>query len=121
MRWNEIFTEELSTVQLAKNYIMDILANLKAQGVTSITVKQITDQLKASPDFEGTAIENDLVNAALRGTKGFNITPDPQTGELSVMIDNPAAGRQVDQKQAEKDNKNIRSAALRTIDKKDSE
>lgn len=121
MRWSEIFTEELGTVQIAKNYILDILANLKAQGVTSITVQQITDQLKASPDFEGTAVENDLVNTALRGTDGFNIEPDPQTGELSVMIDNPQAGRQVDDKQAAKDDKNIRSAALRTIDKKDSE
>lgn len=121
MRWNEIIKEEINPVQLAKNSIMDIIAPLKAQGVGSITVQQIIDQLQANPDFEGTAVEGDLVNAALNGVPGLKIEPDPETGQLSVMIDNPTAGRQVDQKQAEKDDKAVRSAALRTIAQKDKE
>lgn len=121
MRWHEIVTEELSFVQMAKSYIMDILAPLKAQGVGSITVQQIVDQLAQSPDFEGTQVEPDLVNQALKGVEGLKIEPDPQTNQMSVMIDNPQAGRQVDQKQAEKDDKNIHSAALRSIERKDSE
>jgi hypothetical protein len=120
MRWNEIMTEELSVVQMAKSYIMDILMPLKAQGVGSITVKQITDQLSNSPDFDGTNVEPDLINQAIRGIKGLKVEADPETNQMSVFIDNPAAGRQVDDKQAAKDEKNIHSAAMRTLDKKDS-
>jgi hypothetical protein len=120
MRWNEIMTEELSVVQMAKSYIMDILMPLKAQGVGSITVKQITDQLSQSPDFEGTNVEPDLINQAIQGVKGLKVEADPETNQMSVFIDNPAAGRQVDDKQAAKDEKNIHSAAMRSLDKKDS-
>lgn len=121
MRWNEIVTEEMSIVQLAKNYAMDIIASLKAQGMDRITVQQIVDQLKKSPDFEGTNIEGDLINQALQGVQGIKIEPDPENGQMTVFWDNPTAGRQVDQKQAEKDDKAIRSAALRSIDRNDDE
>lgn len=121
MRWNEIVTEEMSIVQLAKSYAMDIIAPLKAQGMNSITVQQLVDQISQSPDFEGTQVEGDLVNQALQSVQGIKIEPDPNTNQMTVFWDNPTAGRQVDQKQAEKDDKNIHSAALRTIDKKDSE
>lgn len=121
MRWNEIINEDLNPVQQAKIAILDILAPLKAQGVTGITVKQVIDQLQRNPDFEGTAVEADLVNQALQGVKGLKIEADPDTNQMSILIDNPQAGRQVDQKQAEKDAKNIHSAAMRSIDKKDKE
>ena len=117
MRWNEIVTEELSVVQMAKSYIMDIIAPLKAQGMNSITVQQLVDQLSQSPDFEGTQVEGDLVTQSLQGVQGFKVEPDPQTGEMSVIWDNPTAGRQVDQKQAEKDDKAIHSAALRSAER----
>jgi hypothetical protein len=119
MRWHEIVTEELSFVQMAKSYIMDILAPLKAQGVKAITVQQILDQLKGNPDFQGTDLSGDLVNQSLRGMDEYTIEPDPQTNQLSVMISNPEAGRQVGHKQAEKDQKSIHNAAMRTIDKKE--
>lgn len=117
MRWDEIVTEEIGIVAMAKSYIMDIIAPLKAQGMQSITVQQLVDQLNKSPDFEGTNIEGDLVNQALNGVKGVKIEPDPSTGKMSVIWDNPTAGRQVDQKQAEKDNRAIRSAALRSVER----
>lgn len=121
MRWNEIMTEELSVVQLAKSYAMDIIAPLKAQGMNSITVQQLVDQLSQSPDFDGQQVEADLVNQALASVKGIKIEPDPETNQMTVFWDNPTAGRQVDQKQAEKDDKAIHNAALRTIDKKEAE
>jgi phosphoglycerol transferase MdoB-like AlkP superfamily enzyme len=117
MRWNEIVTEELGVMDMAKSYIMDIIAPLKAQGMNSITVQQIVDQLKKSPDFEGTNIEGDMVNQALQNVKGIKIEGDPKTGQMSVLWDNVTAGRQVDQKQAEKDDKAIKSAALRSADR----
>lgn len=121
MRWNEIMTEEQSVVQLAKGYIMDIIAPLKAQGMDSITVQQLVDQISQSPDFEGTQVEGDLISQAMRGVQGVKIEPDPNTNQLTLFWDNPTAGRQVDQKQAEKDDKAIHSAAMRTLDKEDSE
>jgi hypothetical protein len=121
MRWNEIVTEEISVVQLAKSYAMDIIAPLKAQGMDSITVQQIVDQISKSPDFDGTNVEGDLVNQALQGVKGIKIEPDPETGQMTVFWDNPTAGRQVDQKQAEKDDKAIRSAALRSVERNNAE
>ena len=121
MRWNEIVTEELGILQIAKSYIMDIIASLKAQGMDSITTQQLVDQLSQSPDFEGTQVEGDIVNQALKGVKGIKIEPDPETGQMTVFWDNPTAGRQVDQKQAEKDDKAIRSAALRSAERNNAE
>lgn len=121
MRWNEIINEVLTPVQIAKGAIMDIVARLKAQGLTSITVQQVIDLIKNNPEFEGTAVEPDLINAALQGVQGVKVDVDPETNQMSVIIDNPTAGRQVDQKQAEKDDKAINSAALRSIAQKDKE
>ena len=119
MRWNEIFTEDLSVVQIAKSYIMDIISTLKAQGVDSITVKQVVDQLGQDPDLKGIGIDQGLINQALKGVPNVQITPSAETGEMSIVIDDPTAGRQVDAKQAEKDDNTIHSAAMRTIDKGD--
>ena len=121
MRWNEIINEVLNPVQIAKGAIMDIVAGLKAQGVQSITVDQVIELIRNNPDFEGTTIEGDLINAAVKDVDGVSVQPDPETNKLSVMIDNPTAGRQVDQKQAEKDDKAIKSAAMRAISQKDKE
>ena len=119
MRWNEIFTEDLGVVQIAKGYIMDIISTLKAQGVNSITVNQVIDQLGKDPDLEGIEIDQGLINQALKGVPNVQITPSTETGAMSIIIDDPAAGRQVDAKQAEKDDNAIHSAAMRTIDKGD--
>jgi hypothetical protein len=119
MRWNEIIREDINPVQQAKGFIMDILAPLKAQGVGSITVQQVIQQMQTNPDFEGMSIEPDLINQAINGVNGLKVEPDPQTNQMSIFIDNPQAGRQVDQKQAEKDDKAVHSAAMRTIAKKD--
>jgi hypothetical protein len=121
MRWNEIVVEDMGVLDVAKNAILDVVASLKAQGAETITVQQVVDLLSANPDLEGTAASPELVNQALKGVQGINVTPDPETGQMSVFIDNPTAGRQVDQKQAEKDDKAVRSAALRSIDRKGDE
>jgi len=121
MRWTEIFTEELNPLQIAKGVVMDIVSRLKAQGVGSITVKQVVDLIRNNPDLDGTAVDADLVATAVKGMEGLSVEPDPENGQLSVMISNAGAGRQVDQKQAEKDDKQVKSAALRTIAQKDKE
>jgi hypothetical protein len=121
MRWNEIVTEELGVVQLAKSFIMDIIAPLKAQGMESITVQQLVDLLSRNIEFEGINVEGDLVNQALRGVDDIKIESDPETNQLTVFWTNPVNGRQVDQEQAEKDDKAIRSAALRSVERNNAE
>lgn len=119
MRWSEIVNEELGVVQRARIYIMDIISSLKAQNVESITVDQVLDQLRSRPEFEGKDLEEDLVVQALKGVQGLKIEPDTKNRKLTVFINQPRAGRQVDDKQEEKDSENIRKAALRSIRRSD--
>ena len=119
MRWSEIVIEELSMVDLARSSIMDIIAPLKAQKVEQITVDQILDQLRANPDFESTDLEADLVMSALKGVEDLKIETDPNSGKMTVFIGGIPSSRQVDSDQAEKDEQNIRKAALRAIKKKE--
>lgn len=118
MRWHEI-VEDMGIGEMAKSFILDILAPLKAQGVASITVKQIVDQLQANPDFDGNAVEDDMVMDALQDVNGVDVRPSSETGDLTIFIDNPDANRPMGDKQAAKDDKAINSAALRTINKGD--
>lgn len=119
MRWSEIINEAASVTVIARSFILDILAPLKTQGVDSITVQQILDQMANNPDFEGVTLEPDFVMAALRGVKDLRIERDANNGVMTVFIDGGVSNRQVDAKQAEKEKENIRKAALRTIDRED--
>jgi hypothetical protein len=118
MRWHEI-VEDTSITDLAKSFIMDILAPLKAQGVASITVQQVIDQLSANPDFEGNTIEADLVMDALKDVNGLDVRPSSESGDLTIFINQPSENRPSDDKQDEKDAKSINAAAMRTINKGD--
>ena len=116
MRWSEI-VEDVGVVQTAKQTLMSVLSSLKAQHISKITVEQLVDILKKDPDLQGINLENDIVNQALQGAQGFNIEPDPESGKMSVFIDGAQAGRQVDNKQAKKDDDHVHAAAMRTLDK----
>lgn len=118
MRWTEIITESDSMIADARVFIMDLLAPLKSQGVGSITIQQILDQMDLNPDFKGMATDGEFVMAALKGLPKIKIERDTETGEMAVFLQDIQKNRQVDKEQAEKDKKNINKAALRTIDKK---
>lgn len=118
MRWNEIVMEEAGVMAQAKDFILDIIVPLKSQGVDSITVQQVIDQLAANPDFEGTRIDAEFVSKAISGTNDLKIDINPETSKQTIFIDNPSPGRTVDNQQAQKDAKRIRGAALRALNKK---
>jgi hypothetical protein len=120
MRWHEIFNEDISIVAQATGAVMDIITSLKSQGLEKVTVDQVLGLLKHRPEFDGSDIEADLVGQALKNVKGIKIEPDIEAhGQMTIFWNSPTPGRQVDDKQAEKDAKNIRSAAMRSIAKDD--
>jgi hypothetical protein len=120
MRWHEIFREfEQGISGIAKSYILDLLAPLKAQGVQSITVKQLIDQLQADPDLEGNVIDQQFVMDMLKGQKNIRIETDPNNGEMTVFLDDQTPSRQVDHKKSEQEAKHIRQAAVRQATKGD--
>lgn len=116
MRWTEIIGESVDVLADARAFILDMLAPLKAQGASTITVDQILDELKANPDFQGTALDANLVMDALKNVKDITIQPDMEgDGAMSVFIGNSAKSRQVDKTQAEQDKEDIRKAARRSL------
>lgn len=118
MRWHEVFNEfDQGIGDLGKGFILDLLAPLKAQGVQSITVQQIIDQLKANPDFEGTALDDQFVMSALKDQKNIRIEKDPNNMQMTIFLDEPISSRQVDGQQAKQEQKHIRQAAVRQATK----
>jgi hypothetical protein len=120
MRWHEIFREfDQGVTGLAKGYILDLIAPLKAQGVQSITVQQLIDQLQGNPDLAGVEIDQQFVMDMLKDQKNIRIEKDPNNMEMTVFLDEPISSRQVDHKQAEQERKHIRQAAVRQATKDD--
>lgn len=120
MRWHEIINEfEQSYVDQGRGFILDILSPLKAQGVASITVDQVIDQLVANPDLDGIAIDQNFVMTTLSGVKDIRIEKDPSTGEMTVFLDSVEKTRSVDDKQAEQERERIRQSAVRQAKKDD--
>lgn len=118
MRWIEIIVESDDVLHNARQFIMDMISPLRSQGVNSITVQQILDQMDSNPDFSGIATDAGFVMAAMKGVPKIKIERDGENGEMSLFVQDVPASRQVDAEQAEKDKKTINKAALRTIDKK---
>lgn len=119
MRWHEIVGESDFTSK-ARSDILDILAPLKSQGVTKITVAQILDNLRGNPDFSGMNLDADFVMDATKSLKAVSkIQPDPDAeGAMTAFLDTPVGTRQVDAKTADKEKADISKAALRTLNKK---
>jgi hypothetical protein len=118
MRWHEIVGE--SVTDTARGEILNILAPLKSQGTTKITVKQILDNLKSDPKFAGIDIDANFVMDATKNLKAVaKIQPDPDMGgEMTAYLDTPVGTRQVDAKTADKEQGDIKKAALRSVQKK---
>lgn len=121
MRWNEIFLEfDTGMTSDATGFVLDLLAPLRAQGVSSVTTQQIIDHCNGNPDFEGINLDDEFVMAALEGQPNIRIETDPENGAMTVFLDDVAKSRQVDHQQAEQEKERVRQAAVRqaTKDKK---
>ena len=120
MRWHEVFREfDQGITGVAKGYLLDLIAPLRAQGVQSITVQQLIDQLQNDPDLAGIAVDQQFVMDMLKGQKDIRIEPDPANMQMTVFLDDSTPSRQVDHKQAEQEAKHIRQAAVRQATKGD--
>ncbi len=118
MRWHEIFLEfEQGIGDIGKGLVLDLIAPLKAQGVQSITVQQIIDQLAANPDLAGTVVDDQFVMHSLKDQKDIRIEKDPHNMVMTVFLELPISSRQVDHKQAEQERKHINQAAVRQAKK----
>jgi hypothetical protein len=118
MRWFEIMTESEDVLQKARMFVMDITSPLKSQGVKSITIKQILDQMDTHPEFSGIATDVEFVMAAVKGIPKMKIEKDTENGEMTLFLQDIAPSRQVDAEQAEQDKAHINKAALRSIKQK---
>ena len=118
MRWFEIMTESDDVLAKARMFIMDITAPLKSQGVKSIAIKQLLDQMDANPDFSGIATDVGFIMAAVEGIPKMKIEKDIENGEMTLFLQDIAPSRQVDADQAEQDKQSISKAALRSIHQK---
>lgn len=118
MRWFEIMTETDDVLAKARMFIMDIVSPLKSQGIKSITIQQILDQMDMNPDFGGIATDAEFIMAAVKGLPKIKIEKDAENGEMTLFLQDIAPSRQVDVKQAEQDKAAISKAALRTIQNK---
>lgn len=119
MRWYEIVSEG-DLANKARSDILDILAPLKSQGITKVTVAQILDNLRNSPDLAGINLDANLVMDAAKNLKMVSkIQPDPDAqGAMTAYLDTPVGTRQVDAKTADKEKADISKAAMRTLSKK---
>lgn len=114
MRWREIFKEfDQGITGVGKGYVLDLIAPLKAQGVQSITVQQIIDQLQGNPDLAGVTVDDQFVMDMLKDQKDIKIDKDPNNMQMTVFLNTPISSRQVDGKQAEQERKHIKQAAVR--------
>lgn len=119
MRWAEIIGESNDVLADARTFILQVLAPLKAQGVASITVDQVLDQLRANPDFQGQAIDQQFVMDALKNIKDVTIEPDMDAdGKMSVKFDSLTKSRQVDDAEQAQDTKDLKKSALRSLSRK---
>lgn len=111
MRWHEIYEFDQSMSTVGKGLVLDILAPFRAQGVASITVQQIIDQLQDSPDLDGIQLDQDFVRSVLQDEKGIRIEPDPSNMQMTVFMDGQKAPQSKGQSGQEKER--IRQSAVR--------
>jgi hypothetical protein len=113
MRWYEIIQESDNIIDQAHDAVMDILTPLQSQGISSITMDQVIDQLQIDPSLQGTNISSDLVQQALSGASDITVAPDTaNAGKLTIMI-NTSPTTTAAQAQTDKGAQKVDQAALR--------
>ena len=85
MRWQEIIHESDDILDQARNALLDMITPLLSQGITSVTVQQVIDQLQNDPDLQGIDLSNDLIMQALEGVTGVQYTTN-SAGQPSIAL-----------------------------------
>ena len=103
-----------NVVDLTRDALLDVVTPLLSQGITSITVKQVIDQIKTNPDLQGITITDDLISQAVQGITGLSIAPDMANGgKLAITLNPSAPSTQAAQQQTDKAADKIDQAATR--------
>jgi hypothetical protein len=86
VRLSSIFEDD--TLSQMKDAILDIITPLESQDITSITFKQIIDQLQTDPTFQGIQISDDLISQSVEDLSGVSVAPDPaNNNEMTLTFD----------------------------------
>jgi hypothetical protein len=114
MRWYEIIRESDDIVDQTHDAVMDILTPLQSQGISTITMDQIMQQLQSDPTLAGTDISPDLVQQALSGASNISVAPDTaNAGKLTITMNNNSPTTNAAQAKTEKGEQKVNQAALR--------
>jgi hypothetical protein len=109
--------EDDDLISNAHKAILDMLTPLESQGVTSITFKQIQDQLHDDPQFQNIEITDDLISQAVEGISGVNATPDMSNNQQMTITFDDTSSSPESSAQTDKGKNNIDQAAKRQATK----
>lgn len=117
MRWCEIIGESDDIVSQTRQAILDMVTPLITQGVTSITTKQVMNQLSLNPSLQGIALNDDLISQALNGVANMEIAPNTANGGQMTITFKAAATTPAAQQQSDKGAEKVDQAAMRQASK----
>ena len=115
MRWFEVISEEQDFQDQLKNSILDTIVPLRSQGISSLTLKQLMDQLKTDPDIMGMDITSDYLSDIINKIPGFSVHTNSD-GVLVVDMEKAQDGDEAPSKQDASDKK-VDNAAMRQATK----
>lgn len=103
----------INPVDLAKNDILDMLTPLNSQGVNSITVSQVIDELKTDPDLQNLNIDRNFVEQAISGLNDVEMQTN-SAGVLCLMLSTNDDGTTATPTQQAQNQSKVDDAATRT-------
>ena len=112
MRWHEIISEEQDFEDQVKNAILDMVTPLRGQGVTSLSMNQLLDQIKSDPDVIGMDLTPDFISSLVNKIPGFSVHTD-SNGQLIVDMEKANDGDDTLQSKQDSNDKKVDDAAMR--------
>lgn len=116
MRWRELVSEEQDFQDQVKNAILDMIIPLRGQGITSLTLDQLMDQITADPDVIGMDLTPDFVSSIVDKIPGFSVHTN-SNGEMIIDMSNADNGDTKTKSQKDSDDSKVDAAALRQATK----
>lgn len=116
MRWYEIINEEQDFEDHVKNAILDMITPLRGQGISSLTLDQLMDQIKSDPEIQGMDLTPDFVSSLINKIPGFSVHTD-SNGQLIVDMEKANNGDQDTSAKKDSDSTKVDNAAMRQATK----
>lgn len=116
MRWNEIVSEEQDFEDQVKNAILDMITPLRGQGISSLSLQQLMDQIKSDPDVMGMDLTPDFVTSLINKIPGFSVHTD-SNGQMIIDMEKADNGDQDTNAKKDSDDTKVDNAAMRQATK----